>query len=134
MDYEAKKRFLCQYVEGKGEIAALKNDLEFWRGVGESTSAGSGSIGNHSGGSKVESAAVHIAQIERQIDVDIKTCEETRKNVRNALERFKTGKYKTILCDLYIDGKSRLQIANDRGMTIRAVNAMIHRAIDMIDI
>ena len=82
----------------------------------------------------MESAAVHIAQIERQIDVDIKTCEETRKNVRNALERFKTGKYKTILCDLYIDGKSRLQIANDRGMTIRAVNAMIHRAIDMIDI
>lgn len=134
MDYEAKKRFLCQYVEGKGEIAALKNDLEFWRGVGESTSAGFGSIGNHSGGSKVESAAVHIAQIERQIDVDIKTCEETRKYVRNALERFKTGKYKTILCDLYIDGKSRLQIANDRGMTIRAVNAMIHRAINMIDI
>ena len=82
----------------------------------------------------MESAAVHIAQIERQIDTDIKTCEETRENVRNALERFKTGKYKTILCDLYIDGKSRLQIANDRGMTIRAVNAMIHRAIDMIDI
>lgn len=133
MTYEEKREFLYQYQDAKREMQAYMTDLEFWRAVGESTSP-SGGCGTGTGGSKVESASVHIADLEREMELDIQSCKEKQKDVRNALKRMKTGKYKALLCDIYIVGMSKLQAANERGMSVRSINNMHRRALSMLDI
>ena len=135
MTYEEKREYLYQYQDAKREMQAYMADLEFWRSVGESTSPSGGcGFGTSTSGSKVESASVHIADLERDMARDIQFCKEKQKEVRNALKRMRTGKYKALLCDIYIAGMSKLQAANERGMSVRSINNMHRRALSMLDI
>lgn len=134
MTYEEKRDFLYQYRDAKREMQAYMADLEFWRSVGASMSAGGGCGSGSSGGSKVETASVHIADLEQEMLQGIQLCKERQKDVRNALKRMKTGKYKALLCDIYIAGMSKFQAANERGTTVRAINYMHRRALDKLDI
>lgn len=134
MTYEEKKEFLSGYIECKKQIAALLRDREYWESVGMSTGASAGEGHGSGTGSKVETAAVKMADIERQIEEDIKSCAEHRKCVQNALQQLRISKYKTALYDVYIAGISRDDAANERGISVARLNAMIHRAIDQLDI
>ena len=133
MTYEEKKRYLSQYVCLKNIISALLSDRAYWQSVGVSMAAGGGSGNGKSSGSKVETSAVNIAKITAEIEAEIKECVEVRKNIRNAIERLGNGKYKTVLYDVYIDGKSRDQVANDRGTSVNNINTIIYRALEKMD-
>lgn len=134
MTYEEKKRYLSQYVNLKNIITALLADRAYWESIGESMSGGNGSGNGKSRSSKVETSAVNIARITAEIDMNIKVCAELRKDVRNAIERLGNGKNKTVLYDVYIAGKSRDQVANERGTTVKSINGMIYRALEKMDI
>ena len=131
MNYDEKKEYLSQYVNEKRNIDAYLKDLEYWETVGTSMSIGEGS-GNRGTGRKVETAAMHIAMIKADIESDIKLSIEKRKEVRNAVERLKTGKYKTVLVDIYIAGKSRADVANERGVSVKKINGMVRRAVEQL--
>lgn len=133
MNYDEKKEYLSQYVNEKRNIDAYLEDLEYWETVGTSMTAGEAS-GNKGAGSKVETAAMYIAMIKADIESDIKLSIEKRKEVRNAVERLKTGKYKTVLVDIYIAGKSRSDVANERGVSVKKINGMVRRALEQLDI
>lgn len=132
MTYDEKKEFLSQYVNEKRNIDAYLRDLEYWETVGTSMAAGDGS--GSGTGSKVETAATYIAMIKANIEEDIKQSMKKREEVRNAVERLKTSKYKTALVDVYIVGKSREDAANDRGVSVKKINGMIRRALEQLDI
>ena len=134
MTYEEKKEFRSGYIEGKRRIAALLRDWKYWQDVGTSMGANSGEGHGSGAGSKVETAAVKIADIQREIEFNINDCDRLRKEVRNAVERLRTSKYKTALYDIYIAGISRDTAANERGISVGRLNSMIHRAIDQLDI
>ena len=65
MTYEEKKEFLSGYIECKRQITALIQDWEYWLNVGTSMGASSGEGHGSGTGSKVEIAAVKIADIQR---------------------------------------------------------------------
>lgn len=134
MTYEEKKEYLSQYVNEKRNIDAYLRDLEYWKTVGESMTAGDGSGGGTGTGSKVETAATNIAVIKGKIAEDIRLSAEKREEVKKAIERIKTGKYKTVVIDIYIAGKSRDDVANERGVTVKKINGMIRRALEQLDI
>lgn len=128
MTYEEKKEFLSGYIECKRQIAALIRDWEYWLNIGTSMGASSGEGHGGGTGSKVETAAVKIADIQREIEFNINDCDKLRKEVRNAVERLRTSKYKTALYDIYIAGISRDTAANERGISVGRLNAMLHRS------
>lgn len=132
MTYEEKCKFLYQYLDAKREMQAYMKDLEFWRSVGESMSPSGGRGSGSVGSSKVENASVHIADLERDIVKSIPLCQEKQKKVVNVLERMETGEYKAILCDIYIAGKSKLQAANDRGISERSIYRKHKKAVNML--
>lgn len=134
MTYEEKKEYLSQYVNEKRNIDAYLRDLEYWETVGTSMAAGAGSGSGKCSGSKVETAATYIAMIKANIDEDIKQSMQKREAVRNAVERLRTSKYKTVLIEVYISGKSRSDAANERGVSVKKINGMIRRAIEQLDI
>lgn len=134
MTYEEKKRFLRRYVDGKKQITSLLEDLEYWENIGTSTFAGENGGGSSRSGSKIETAAIKIVEIQAEIQSDINSITETREEVRNAVERLKTGKYKTVLYDVYIAGKTVDQVAGDRGCSPKKIYNMLHYAINMMDI
>ena len=125
---------MYQYVNCKKQITALLEDRKYWETVGMSTTAGNGTGSGKAFGSKVETSSVNISQIMAEIDSNIKFCVETRKMVRNAIEHVRTGKYKTVLYDVFIAGKSIEDVANDRGSAVRRINGMIRRGLEQIDI
>lgn len=134
MTYDEKKEFLSQYVNEKRNIDAYLRDLEYWETVGTSMAAGDGSGSGKCSGSKVETAATYIAMIKANIEEDIKQSMQKREEVRNAIERLKTSKYKTALVDVYMAGKSRSEVANERGVSVKKINGMIRRALEQLDI
>lgn len=132
--YEEKKEYLSQYVNEKRNIDSFIRDLEYWETIGESMAAGDGSGSGKSSCSKVETAATHIAMIKADIEKDIIMSKQKREEVRNAVERLRTSKYKTVLIDVYIAGKSRTDVANERGVSVKKINGMIRRALEQLDI
>lgn len=134
MTYEEKKEYLSQYLNEKRNIDSYIRDLEYWETIGESMAAGDGSGSGKSSGSKVETAATYIAMIKSNIEEDIRLSKQKREEVRNACERLRTSKYKTVLIEVYIAGKSRPEVANERGVSVKKINGMIRRALEQLDI
>ena len=134
MTHKDKRRFLYQYVNTKKIIKALLEDRDYWESVGTSMTAGQGSGSCKSSGSKVETSSVNISQIMADIGSNIKSCIDMRNSVVNAVEQVRTGKYKTVLYDVFIAGKTIEEVANERGSTVRRINGMIRRGLEQIEL
>lgn len=134
MTHKDKRRFLYQYVNTKKIIKALLEDRDYWESVGTSMTAGQGSGSGKSSGSKVETSSVNISQIMADIGSNIKSCIDMRNSVVNAVEQVRTGKYKTVLYDVFIAGKTIEEVANERGSTVRRINGMIRRGLEQIEL
>lgn len=105
MTYKEMESLLCTYRWELEKQIDLQNEREKWTALAEKvtpTLSGMPSGGN-SGGTRIETAAEAILELNGQLDDQIKQCIAARQKVEQLIDMLDKDAYKNILRKLYIN-------------------------------
>lgn len=135
MTYEEKKAFLRRYLDTVGTIASLTADKQRWRDIAEKVNQTiTAAPGGGNGGDKIGRSASEIADIEKQIDDEIKAAEQERKRIKAVIDGVQNNRHKTVLRMVYISGMSFQRIADRLGKSERNIADIHKKAVERLQI
>lgn len=135
MTYEEKKAFLHGYLDAVGTIVSLTADKQRWRDIAEKVNQTiTAAPGGGSGGDKIGRSASEIADIEKQIDAEIRAAEQERKRIKAIIDGVQNNRHKTVLRMVYISGMTFQRIADRLGKSERNIADIHKKAVESLQI
>jgi len=136
MTYNEKKRFLEQYVYSVRRIKRLQQEYEEWETIGTNITQKLSNTGIRSSDnqSKVEKAAIHLANIQNTILDEMQESEYTRTEIENTINSVKDLRRRELLEMKYIRGLSVHKIAMKWDKAEQDIYRQLRTAVKKIDI
>lgn len=134
-ELKAKKEYLAQYQSTQKQIKGLIREMEQWQTIAENASTAiSGGGGGKSNTSRVETGAINVMDIIRQIQDDIDKLAPIRPEIKAKIESCKSYRHREILTYRYINGMSINAIARQEKKEPKTIVNLINAAVKKIEI
>lgn len=134
-ELKAKKEYLAQYQSTQKQIKGLIREIEQWQTMAENASAAiSGGGGGKSNTSMVETGAINVMDIIRQIQDDIDKLAPIRPEIKAKIESCKSYRHREILTYRYINGMTINAIARQERKEPKTIVNLINAAVKKIEI
>ena len=134
-ELKAKKEYLAQYQSTQKLIKGLIREMEQWQTMAENASAAiSGGGGGKSNTSRVETGAINVMDIIRQIQDDIDKLAPIRPEIKAKIESCKSYRHREILTYRYINGMSINAIARQEKKEPKTIVNLINAAVKKIEL
>jgi hypothetical protein len=134
-ELKAKKEYLAQYQSTQKLIKGLIREMEQWQTMAENASAAiSGGGGGKSNSSRVETGAINVMDIIRQIQDDIDKLAPIRPEIKAKIESCKSYRHREILTYRYINGMSINAIARQEKKEPKTIVNLINAAVKKIEL
>lgn len=134
-ELKAKKEYLAQYQSTQKQIKGLIREIEQWQTMAENASAAiSGGGGGKSNTSRVETGAINVMDIIRQIQTDIDKLALIRPEIKAKIELCKSYRHREILTYRYINGMSINAIARQEKKEPKTIINLINAAVKKLEI
>lgn len=134
-ELKAKKEYLAQYQSTQKQIKGLIREIEQWQTIAENASAAiSGGGGGKSNTSRVETGAINVMDMIRQIQDDIDKLAPIRPEIKAKIESCKSYRHREILTYRYINGMTINAIARQEKKEPKTIVNLINAAVKKIEI
>jgi hypothetical protein len=134
-ELKAKKEYLAQYQSTQKQIKGLIREIEQWQTMAENASAAiSGGGGGKSNTSRVETGAINVMDIIRQIQADIDKLTPIRPEIKAKIESCKSYRHREILTYRYINGMTINAIARQEKKEPKTIVNLINAAVKKIEL
>ena len=127
-EYLSQAFRIDQRIQSKMEQVASLNDLATRATATYSDMPGSETRNLH----RMEDAILSIIELEAEINEDIRTLVQTKKDIVHKIKAVQNTEYQTLLELRYLCFKSWEQIAVDMGYELRWLYRLHHRALDAV--
>lgn len=136
MTYRQKRDLLNSYRSTVFKIKGLQRELEEWQTISTNITQKINPVMAHSNktGSKLESDAIRVVEIENKIRQELNAAIDTRDSVRSIINSIKDTRKRDILTLRYVNGIPVKEIARSRNVAEQNIHKIIKRSIQSIDI
>ena len=135
MTAREKKAALLRYQDAEREIDELLLERERWQARGlRLTPVLTGMPRGGGDGRALERAAVHVADIEAEIDRAVASAQEDRARIRAAIGRIREPRQRDVLRYRYLDGLTFEAVAERLHYSIRQVYSLHGFALEALEI
>lgn len=90
-------------------------------------------VSNSGGNGKVESTAVKIADLRNEINMDIDTLIDKRREINGLIEQLQSEKQYKVLYKRYFEGKTFEKISDEIGCSVRNAHRLHSKAIKNVE-
>ena len=135
MTAREKKAALRRYREAESEIDSLLRERERWQARAlRITPVLTGMPRGGGDGRALERAAVHVADIEAEIDRAVARAQEERARIRAAIDRVPDSRMRDVLRYRYLDGLIFETIADRMHYSLRQTYSLHGYALDALEL
>lgn len=136
MTYKEKRELLNSYRSSVVRIKGLQRELEEWETIATNITRKIKPVMVHSSktGSKLESDAIKILEIETQLNQELNSIIQTRTSVNDIINTVRDTRKRDILTLRYINGIPVREIARNRNVAEQNIHKIIKRTIQSINI
>ena len=136
MTYKEKRELLNSYRSSVIRIKGLQRELGEWEAIANNITQKIKPVMVNSSktGSKLESDAIKILEIETQLNQELNAIIQTRTSVNDIINTVRDTRKRDILTLRYINGIPVREIARNRNVAEQNIHKIIKRTIQSINI
>ena len=136
MTYNEKKKYLESYIYSVRKIKRLQQEYEEWETIGTSITQKFNNTPVQVSGSRsrVETCAIHLANIQEAILQEMQEAEFSRAEVEDAISNMRDSRRRELIQMRYVRDMPVWKIANKLGKDRDNVYKMLRTAIKSIDL